>query len=322
MDKIDNIVSKMHRIDNAVQLIEPFINTDPLFDPYKRYDENNNLLISFDTILSKLSLSSETIFTISSHYLEFPSSLHHHDYIEIVYLPEGRLLNIVDHQPYIMESGSLFLINSGVSHLLAPFPDELTKPFVVNLLVDKKVFAESFPSCTQLNPLNKTLFTFGDYLIYHREDLQQVNYYLHRLIMEYYQNGLAFSYSVFGFLMIFLDQLAQLQKPLKEGYDPLAIKVLQVIKEHPETANLSDISEKLNYSKGYLSRHVKKQTKKTISQLIADEKLLKAEHYLTDTDLTMTEISMLINYKSESHFYRSFKEKYHLTPSQYRSLYR
>ncbi|WP_438790307.1 helix-turn-helix domain-containing protein [Enterococcus sp. DIV0756] len=90
--------------------------------------------------------------------------------------------------------------------------------------------------------------------------------------------------------------------------DKLSQELLDRIKKDPATVSLELITKELSYSKGYLTRHIKKQTSKTISQLITDEKLILAEKYLSETSKTISKISEIVNYQSESHFYRLFKK--------------
>lgn len=317
--KVHN-VEHIPRIDQTSQPLNPYVIVDPVFDPYREISRSSEISLPLHKILKSVELDETFPFAIVSHYLDLPSNLHHHDYIEIVYVPEGKLLNVVDHSPFIMESGSLFLINKEVPHLVSRLAKESAKPMVVNLLIHPKI-VDGFSAMTQ-QPISLTdqLFNFGDYLVYHKSDLESVHYYLQRLITEYYQANFTFSYTVLGYLMIFLEQLVQLQHPLKKNADELTKAVIARIKQDPSNVSLEHLTEQFSYSKGYLSRHIKEQTGKTISQLITDEKLILAEKYLSETTKTISEIAEIINYQSESHFYRLFKNRFQLTPKQYRRL--
>ncbi|MFC5630820.1 MULTISPECIES: cupin domain-containing protein [Streptococcus] len=54
------------------------------------------------------------------HHLDRPSKLHFHDYIEICYVASGRLIHIVDKDPFVMTAGDLIVIPEKKEHLLAP----------------------------------------------------------------------------------------------------------------------------------------------------------------------------------------------------------
>lgn len=308
------------RIDQNDQPLNPYVTIDPNFDPYYEPNDSREISLPLNKILKNVNLDSELPFAIVSHYLDLPSTLHYHDYIEIVYVPEGKILNVVNHSPYIMESGSLFLINRNIPHLVSNLPSESAKPMIVNLLIHPKLFVHLAQEIQQSKSLTDQLFNFGDYLVYHQSDLATVHYYLQRLITEYYQADFMVNYTVLGYLMIFLEQLIQLQHPLKKTFDDITNSVINRIRQNPTDISLEILTKDLSYSKGYLSRHIKEQTGKTISQLIADEKLALAEKYLSETTKTISEISEMVNYQSESHFYRVFKRKFHLTPKQYRLL--
>ena len=107
-------VEHIPRIDQTKNSLSPYVIVDPAFDPYRELHDKKEISLPLKNILSNLELDDQLHFAIVSHYLDLPSNLHYHDYIEIVYLPEGKLLNVVNHTPFIMESGSLFLINQEI----------------------------------------------------------------------------------------------------------------------------------------------------------------------------------------------------------------
>lgn len=324
MDSKKKILHDLPRItiaSNPSQTDIPYLTIDPAFNPYQDFPAWQDFEIPFATVLKTVGLPDQTVFAIVSHYLTYPSSLHSHDYVEMLYLPQGKLLNVINHVPYTLAAGSVCLINPHTAHFIAQLPTETAKPLVINLMISMHLVAQLQ---TLWQPETEgsflpALFAEKNFLIFQEEELLAVHHFLDELIMEYYRANYAFSPSVVGYFLLFFDQLAQLQQhPAPPVFDALTTHCLRLIKHQPTTISLELLAQKLNYSKGYLSRHIKEQTHKTIAQIIMEEKLALAETYLTESALSVSAIAEAVGYQSESHFYRLFKHKFKFTPKQYR----
>ena len=80
----------------------------------------------------------------------------------------------------------------------------------------------------------------------------------------------------------------------------------------------AEISSRLKQSDYALSKLVKQQTGKTFKDLLQSRRFYRAEELLLDTNLSIDDIIYVVGYESHSYFFRRFKEKYGVTPSQYR----
>ena len=56
----------------------------------------------------------------------------------------------------------------------------------------------------------------------------------------------------------------------------------------------------------------------TPAKYIKEQRLLKAMHLLSSTDFSISEICYEIGFSDTSHFTKLFKQKYNLSPSEYR----
>lgn len=85
---------------------------------------------------------------------------------------------------------------------------------------------------------------------------------------------------------------------------------------------ISDMAAELNISNNYLSQLFSKKTGMTIQQYIRDERLNAAANLLKYSDEPVGQISDYMRFSSPSRFSLYFKEKYHMTPSEYREYYK
>lgn len=81
---------------------------------------------------------------------------------------------------------------------------------------------------------------------------------------------------------------------------------------------LSDISKCVYLSEKQISRIIEKEYGCTFSQLITDKRLAKVAILLKNTDMKISEIAAKTFYGTESYFYTVFKNKYGMSPLQYR----
>lgn len=92
------------------------------------------------------------------------------------------------------------------------------------------------------------------------------------------------------------------------------------MRKNPERSwNIAKIAESLYLSKSYLQKIYKSYFNKSIIEELIDFRLDKAKELLTDTDMTITDISRLCGYSSYNYFVRQFRHTEGVSPSEYRS---
>lgn len=91
--------------------------------------------------------------------------------------------------------------------------------------------------------------------------------------------------------------------------------------EEPLKINFSDfLSEKLDYDYTYLSNLFSEVTGITIEHYIITHKIERVKELLMYNELTLTEISYLLNYSSVAHLSNQFKKITGLTPTFFKKI--
>ena len=99
----------------------------------------------------------------------------------------------------------------------------------------------------------------------------------------------------------------------------LVRNVLQYIRSHmAEPIRTADIAAYCGKSRGGLTTEFKKQTGRTLSDFIQQQKMQEAETLLLKTEQNLSQISSLLGFSSQSHFTRVFKEVHGMTPTEFR----
>ena len=95
-------------------------------------------------------------------------------------------------------------------------------------------------------------------------------------------------------------------------------KIAEYIDDHQTDASLDGLADFLGYSAVYTGALVKKVTGKTYKTLLQEKRLEVAENFLLKTEMSIDEIIKKTGYENASFFRRIFKEKYGVTPMNYR----
>lgn len=101
-------------------------------------------------------------------------------------------------------------------------------------------------------------------------------------------------------------------------------KALQEIHEHYNDPNLSieRISEHVGYSSNYFSKIFKSLTGIYLKDYIKNVRINHAQKLLSETDLTINEISNKTGFLNQNYFFTAFKKELGLTPAVYRSQHK
>ncbi|HEX5875294.1 MAG TPA: AraC family transcriptional regulator [Pyrinomonadaceae bacterium] len=86
--------------------------------------------------------------------------------------------------------------------------------------------------------------------------------------------------------------------------------------------SLNEIAQSINVSPWHLCRLFKMGTGTSVNQYLLTLRMQKAKELLETTCLRVKEIMNQVGIRDESHFARTFKKLYRVSPSQYRTLYR
>lgn len=277
---------------------------------------------------SQLFLKQGRLVTVRHHsrFIEFPE--HKHNYIEIVYVCAGEITHYIDGKTLSMQPGDLLLMNQHVKHSVkrAELGD-----IGINFIALPEFFDIPLQMMRRQNVIADFLLgtlrqnqTVPQYLLFQLKGQKQISNLIenmiasvvcdseHEDVINQYSMGLVFLY-----LLNHVDKLAHNSS---QNYEDVVIQAaLKYIDTQYRTAALSRIAEDFNLSLSAVSRLIKKNTGFTFVELLMRKRFQKALMFLVETELPVEQIAVNIGYENQSYFYRQFKAKYGVTPSQYRA---
>ena len=120
--------------------------------------------------------------------------------------------------------------------------------------------------------------------------------------------------TLFSPLKLMIEKLVEYDCPIHREIN----MILRYLSDHYRTATLSDLAHHFGRSRSHVSHLFKSKTGKTVRAYCNDLKLFTAQNLLSTTELSVTEIGLDSGFEDTSYFVRLYREKYGITPYQYR----
>ena len=102
--------------------------------------------------------------------------------------------------------------------------------------------------------------------------------------------------------------------------NPVIKKVAQYVQDNLEQdLSLDVVAQKVNMSSFYLSKLFKEETGETFINYVTDRRLEKSCKLLKETEKSVKEITADVGYNDQNYFIKLFKNKYGLSPTEFRN---
>lgn len=233
---------------------------------------------------------------------------HLHESIEIVYVTKGSLEVGVGQELYHMEKGDFAVVFPNVIHHYQVFESGENKAlyliispqFIPLYLNDLQKYCPKYPVICKEN-LHVDIVTAVKSLI----DVEKTN---HRMIQAYVQMIFAHIFS----------EMKMVEKSTIGGDDIIYKSVEYVAKNFREKITLEKMAFDLGVSKYVLSRLFAKTFHCNFAAYVNGIRLNYATAMLKSTQESITNICYESGFESQRTFNRVFKERYRVTPREYR----
>lgn len=259
-----------------------------------------------------------------------PAFIHKHTFFEIIFVVSGYCINYIQNQEYHLSPGDLCIIAPGEFHAIRNAEDSI----IYNILIKHYNFSDIFSTfLLQSNVLSGFFLQVlygGKYqklITFHTEGDTNLQMLLDVLITECTKNrdkpyisSLSESLLTSIFNCLALRHTSPSEHSNILDFDlQLILRIKQYIAENLNDASLAALSAEFNYSPTYLSKLIRKLTGYNLSNIIRRIRIDKACSLLSNTNLTVAEISEIVGYKNRRQFNRTFYELVCKTPTDYRN---
>ncbi len=251
---------------------------------------------------------------------DFIETPHWHRDLEITYCLHGHAEHIIDGKIYTESPGHLIVTNCEAIHYVHPDPAFQQSPEIVAyvIIIDRDFLDANFPQykdyyfCNSQNPASEDMVHCIDKIQEFSDRKTKGHYdllYMESLTLE---------------LLYYLCQEGTVLRNDTEKISSLKSEdriraVLQYVETHyQEPMTETDIAEKFYFSPSYFSHYFKKCTGETFLKYLRDYRLEEARAKLINSDTPVYRIAMECGFSDDRRLIIAFKQKYGITPLQYR----
>lgn len=252
---------------------------------------------------------------------------HWHDEIEIVYADKGRCTYYIDFKSYEVKEGDILIIPPTVIHSFEQYENESFRGAALVFSLDM-VNNNDVDICSTkyFRPLFNNEITLPLHLKRDEEYCTEAGDILFKLLQCYFGKNegyeLKMKMYLYEFFSLFFEKKLYMvnKKHTSELKTAESTKtIIAYIKEHyDEKITLEDLACLTNQSVYNLSHSFKKITGQSPLEYINGYRLSVGADYLTKTNHSVLAISIDVGFNNVSYFNRAFKNKFGMTPTQYR----
>lgn len=283
------------------------------------------------TVDSAKMLEEGKLIAVRTHtrFVHFPS--HRHNFIEVLYVCEGSLTNIIGGKEVVIKAGELLFLNQFTRHEILPAGKN---DIAINFMILPEFFDVAYTMAGSNNILADFLVHVlrqneekGEYLHFRVAEVLQIQNLLENMIYSLVtgkgdQNRI--NQTTMGLIFLYLldsVQYAEMRVP-NQYENMIAMTTLDYIEQNYKTATLTELCVKLHLPMHVLSKMIKKNTGFNFKELLQRKRMNKAIELMCETELPISDIIAAVGYENGSYFHRVFREKYHVTPRAFREINR
>ena len=282
------------------------------------------------TVDSGKMLKEGRLIAVRTHtrFVHFPA--HRHNFVEVLYVCEGSLTNIIDGKKVVVNKGELLFLNQFTKH-------EILKAGQNDIAINFMVLPEFFDVAYSMTGNDNMLADFlvnvlrqdeerGEYLHFKVAEVMQIQNLLENIIYSLVngeENRERINQTTMGLIFMYLLEAvpnAETMEP--DSYENMILMTsLSYIDQNYRTATLTELCGRLRMPAHTLSRMIKKASGVNFKELLQRKRLNKAVGLLCETDLPVNDIIDAVGYENHSYFHRIFRERYKMTPKAFRNLH-
>ncbi len=299
-----------------------------------RYTEGADLVIDSGKMLEHGKL-----IRIRPHtrFVHFPK--HKHNFIEVIYMCEGETTHFIDGDRVVLQKGELLFLNQHATQEIMPAGEH---DIAVNFIILPEFFNTAFEMSgknsayalggmvgEEENLLRDFLVgclcndtRYASYLHFKVADVLPVQNLVENMVwtlLNDQPNKRSINQVTMGLLFLQLMHCTDKISHTSESFDQkLIFQVLKYIDENYRDGELTELASMLGYDIYWLSRAIKRLTGRNYKDLLQIKRLNQAAFLLLNTRLPVADICQAVGYDNTSYFYRIFRERYQMSPKEYR----
>ncbi|HLG41082.1 MAG TPA: helix-turn-helix transcriptional regulator [Chitinophagaceae bacterium] len=239
----------------------------------------------------------------------------HNSYFEIIYLSKGKGFHTIDSQQYPVTPPVVFIVRKEQVHHweLDNEPDGF-------VLILKKYFADNSLD-KELKNLLTQVSAFSCILLQDEKNIEQL---FEMLVQEYrpeFNNNTPVTEGLLKALLAKILVQARPVQQVKQKTSDLFLDFREILSlDKTLRNNVAHYAGLLKTTAQNLNAACRKAVNQPAAEILSEFIISEAKRLLIYTDMTVSEISLSLDFKDNSHFVKYFKRHTGHTPQSFRSL--
>lgn len=262
------------------------------------------------------------LFDANRHFLvKYP---HRHDFFEVLYLSKGSGFHVIDGNKYEIKPPCVFFMSPGQAHKIE-FSNDI-EGYIFIFTAEFYLINRSNQNRLIELPFFFTIQQDNPPLILdNQSDIQFLESLFEKGISELQKQGNYSMEMLRSILDLILTFSSTIYKTEGNFVNPgkghiMVKKFFQLVEEnYHNNLSVNEYAGKLAITPNHLTQMVNQLTGKTSSQIIRAKQVLEIKRLLVHTNLSVTEISIRLNFQDQSYFAKFFKRETSISPMQYRA---
>ena len=162
-----------------------------------------------------------------------------------------------------------------------------------------------------------------NYILYHLPKNSFESTLMEQILCEYFLEKPRNQGKILSCLLILFIEISRAvgpedQKAIKQKHSKIQNEVFDYLKQHYKDATLQSVAKHMCFHPNYLSSLLKAETGRGFKDILIDIRMTEAANLLRNTNRKIEEITSDIGYANETYFYKCFRQKYGISPYNYR----
>ncbi len=273
----------------------------------------------------------QAYFSAKIHVRRTPVYFHNHEFIEMLYMYEGRCRQFIENlsQCILLKEGDLFLLNQNVTHALqTEGRSTLIKVIIPTDWVSHEFIQEIDHESALFDFFVNTKVAQGEYYHYlHFPECAGIKKMIEIIMIEYYHNRKYSTPVIRNYLQMLMFQLDRTGKVFHECRRKMTQSALQMgrlkqyVYDHSDSVTLKELAGKFHFNQSYLSRIIAQNCGMGFQELVKECRIEKSAMLLGSSDYSIEQIAEIVGYQNATSVYNGIKDKFGISPAEYRRRY-
>ncbi|MEE1078341.1 MAG: AraC family transcriptional regulator [Agathobacter sp.] len=283
------------------------------YENYQEKIEHTDRVFPYNTYLCSIPLDFSKV------------PLHWHDELELIYIKRGQGLVTVDFREHRVNDGTMLLILPGQLHSIKQYKDEIME--YENILFNPSMLIPRNADSTITNYIHPLLngkitvpTVFTPVYPYYKDVIAPIDACdeICKTMPQGYE--LYIKSMLFQFFFVLHNRCRNLTTPPKNRkmVDKMKPVLKYIENNYMEKITIEEIAKVAEFSESHFMRYFKETMGTSFIDYLKDYRLTMASRLLISSESSILDIAAEVGFDNLSYFNRSFKQKYGMTPSQFR----